>query len=98
MKTLLSLLMAAVALVAAHPDYSDTWEEFKQTYSKQYESEDEEVRPDTLLVSGPDGDNLAWETAGGVRHNSDILCPIKIYSTAEPGLLPACLSLFLFRA
>ena len=48
MKTLLSLLMAAVALVAAHPDYSDTWEEFKQTYSKQYESEDEEVRPDTL--------------------------------------------------
>ena len=44
MKTVLSLLMAAVTLVAAHPDYSDTWEEFKQTYSKQYESEEEEVR------------------------------------------------------
>ena len=59
MKTLLSLLMAAVALVAAHPDYSDTWEEFKQTYSKQYGSEDEEVRPDTLLVSRPDGE-IIW--------------------------------------
>ena len=30
---------------------------------------------------------MAWETAGGVRHNSDILCPIKIYSAAELRLL-----------
>ena len=94
MKTLLSLLL--VCLVSAHPDYSDTWDEFKLTYNKQYASEEEEVR-DTRHWPVC-WDNLAWEPAGGVRHNSDILCPIKIYSTAEPGLLPACLSLFLFRA
>jgi len=42
MKTLLTLLVAGVALVSSHPDYSDTWEEFKATYSKQYETEEEE--------------------------------------------------------
>ena len=41
MKTLLSLLL--VCLVSGHPDYSDTWDEFKLTYSKQYASEEEEV-------------------------------------------------------
>ena len=43
MKTLFTLLVAGVALVSSHPDYSDTWEEFKATYSKQYETEEEEV-------------------------------------------------------
>ena len=28
---------------AAHPDYSDTWEEYKQKFGKEYQSEDEEV-------------------------------------------------------
>lgn len=27
----------------AHPDYSDTWEEFKDKYNKDYQTEDEEV-------------------------------------------------------
>ena len=39
------LLLAALA--AAHPDYSDTWEEFKQSYGKQYDSAEEEV---TLFI------------------------------------------------
>ena len=41
MTSLLTLLMAA--LVTAHPDYSDTWDEYKLTYNKQYSSEEEEV-------------------------------------------------------
>ena len=48
MKTLLSLLL--VCLVSAHPDYSDTWDEFKLTYSKHYASEEEEVRPHPTLA------------------------------------------------
>lgn len=40
MTSLLTLLMAA--LVTAHPDYSDTWDEYKLTYNKQYTSEEEE--------------------------------------------------------
>ena len=38
----LATLLVATSL--AHPDYSDTWEEFKQKYEKEYESEDEEVK------------------------------------------------------
>ena len=44
-RTLVPLLLAALA--AAHPDYSDTWEEFKQSYGKQYDSAEEEV---TLFI------------------------------------------------
>ena len=44
-RTLAPLLLAALA--AAHPDYSDTWEEFKQSYGKQYDSAEEEV---TLFI------------------------------------------------
>ena len=36
-------LALLVATSLAHPDYYDTWEEFKQKYRKEYESEDEEV-------------------------------------------------------
>ena len=39
----LTLAALLVATSLAHPDYSDTWEEFKQKYEKEYESEDEEV-------------------------------------------------------
>ena len=47
-RTLVPLLLAALAaLAAAHPDYSDTWEEFKQSYGKQYDSAEEEV---TLFI------------------------------------------------
>ena len=35
--------VVCVARAAAHPDYSDTWEEFKEKFNKEYESEDEEV-------------------------------------------------------
>jgi len=39
----LYLVMSSIALVAlSHPDYSDTWEEFKTKYNKEYESQDEE--------------------------------------------------------
>ena len=40
------LLLISSAL--AHPDYSDSWEQFKQTYEKEYESEMEEVSEDLL--------------------------------------------------
>ena len=40
----LTLAALLVATSLAHPDYSDTWEEFKQKYEKEYESEDEEVK------------------------------------------------------
>ena len=32
-----------VAMVMAHPDYSDSWEEFKGKYGKEYSDGDEEV-------------------------------------------------------
>ena len=65
MKTFLSFsLLLTVAL--AHPDYSDSWSEFKLKYNKNYQSEEDEVsqtetpqvtkltlaRP-TARVSGP---------------------------------------------
>ena len=41
----MKVLLLAVLVVStlAHPDYSDTWEEFKEKFNKEYESEDEEV-------------------------------------------------------
>ena len=30
-------------MVMAHPDYSDSWEEFKGKYGKDYSDSDEEV-------------------------------------------------------
>ena len=50
-RTLVPLLLAALAaLAAAHPDYSDTWEEFKQSYGKQYDSAEEEVTLFNLFI------------------------------------------------
>ena len=37
------LLLLSVGLAIAHPDYSDSWQEFKQKHNKQYDSEEEEV-------------------------------------------------------
>ena len=46
MRTLLSLHLLLLATVAlAHPDYSDSWEEFKLKYNKKYQTEEDEVRP-----------------------------------------------------
>jgi len=41
MKALLIMSMVVVSTLA-HPDYSESWEEFKQKYNKEYESEEEE--------------------------------------------------------
>ena len=52
MRTILSavlLLVASVVLTLAHPDHSDSWEEFKLKYNKKYESEEDEVRHCRLL-------------------------------------------------
>ena len=50
-RTLVPLLLATLAaLAAAHPDYSDTWEEFKQSYGKQYDSAEEEVTLFNLFI------------------------------------------------
>merc|ERR1712080_42692 len=40
-----TFLVLSCVLVAAlgHPDYSDSWEEFKEKYSKQYQSDEEET-------------------------------------------------------
>ena len=37
------LLLLSFCLAIAHPDYSDSWQEFKQKHNKQYDSEEEEV-------------------------------------------------------
>ena len=37
------LLAMLVVSTLAHPDYSDTWEQFKEKFDKAYESEEEEV-------------------------------------------------------
>ena len=42
----LALLCCLVVSAMANPDYSDSWEEFKDKYSKEYDDADEEV--DTL--------------------------------------------------
>ena len=42
MNTVLGLVLL-ISSSFAHPDYSDSWEEFKQTYEKEYETDMEEV-------------------------------------------------------
>merc|ERR1711890_131277 len=42
MKIVLTLSWLVVATLA-HPDYSDTWQEFKAKYAKEYETDDEET-------------------------------------------------------
>ena len=41
----MKLLLLAMLVVStlAHPNYSDTWEEFKEKFNKEYESDEEEV-------------------------------------------------------
>ena len=41
---LLLLASALLTVALAHPDYSDSWEEFKLKYNKKYQSEEDEVR------------------------------------------------------
>merc|ERR1712055_853732 len=36
------ILILVVAMAMAHPDYSDSWEEFKGKYGKEYSDTDEE--------------------------------------------------------
>ena len=43
MRVLSLSLALCVAVTSAHPDYSDTWEEFKGKYGKEYTDTDEEV-------------------------------------------------------
>ena len=43
---LLLLASALLTVALAHPDYSDSWEEFKLKYNKKYQSEEDEVRAD----------------------------------------------------
>ena len=43
MKSLVVLATIVVA-VWSHPDYSESWQEFKTKYNKAYESQDEEVK------------------------------------------------------
>jgi len=37
------VLSSVLVAVRGHPDYSDSWQEFKEKYSKQYQSDDEET-------------------------------------------------------
>jgi len=74
----LATLLVATSL--AHPDYSDTWEEFKQKYEKEYESEDEEtyrqgVWTNTVsYISGHNGeyDNGEHSYRLGENHLADM--------------------------
>jgi len=54
MRTILSavlLLVANVVLTLAHPDHSDSWEEFKLKYNKKYESEEDETYRQSVWTS-----------------------------------------------
>lgn len=50
----LLVLSAVVLATIAHPDYSDSWEEYKQKYSKNYDSENEEAYRSTVWGSNID--------------------------------------------
>jgi len=73
-------LALLVSTSLAHPDYSDTWEEFKQKYEKEYESEDEEtyrqgVWTNTVnFISGHNGeyDNGEHSYRLGENHLADM--------------------------
>ena len=43
MKVLLLTLLSVVVSTLAHPDYSESFEEFKEKFGKEYESDEEEV-------------------------------------------------------
>ena len=43
MKVLLLTISLMVVSTLAHPDYSESWEEFKEKFNKEYESDEEEV-------------------------------------------------------
>ena len=43
MSKLILICLAFVSTILAHPDYSETFEEFKSKYNKNYDSEMEEV-------------------------------------------------------
>jgi len=52
----MKVLLLAILVVStlAHPDYSDTWEEFKEKFDKEYESEDEENQRSGIWRSNVD--------------------------------------------
>merc|ERR1711936_813029 len=50
MKTILSLALL-LAVSAAHPDYSDSWSEFKLKYNKNYQSEEDETYRQSVWTS-----------------------------------------------
>ena len=43
MKVLLLTISLMAVSTLAHPDYSESWEEFKEKFNKEYESDEEEV-------------------------------------------------------
>merc|ERR1719384_1714209 len=54
MRTILSavlLLVANVVLTLAHPDHSDSWEEFKLKYNKKYQTEEDETYRQSVWTS-----------------------------------------------
>merc|ERR1712062_837625 len=48
---LVLLLLASAVLTLAHPDHSDSWEEFKLKYNKKYESEEDETYRQSVWTS-----------------------------------------------
>merc|ERR1711990_309352 len=71
MKTLQLLLVVGVGLTLAHPDYSDSWEEFKQKFNKQYGSEEEEGYRQSVWSSTVEmiSEHNAEYEAGGHSYN-----------------------------
>jgi len=50
------MIFLAILVVStlAHPDYSETWEEFKEKFNKEYESEEEENQRSAIWSSNVD--------------------------------------------
>ena len=70
MKVLLLTLLSVVVSTLAHPDYSESFEEFKEKFGKEYESDEEEVifGQTECIISCSNGTRfpkLCYENGGG---------------------------------
>ena len=76
MRVLSLSLALCVAVTSAHPDYSDTWEEFKGKYGKEYTDTDEEVE----ILDEESSDDINIACAGLQAECVDRECEVHLLS------------------
>ena len=73
----LALVFCLVVSATAHPDYSDTWEEFKGKYGKEYADANEEVE---ILEKGK-GDTITNILYSGLQTDCVVIqCWVHLLS------------------